>query len=597
MPRFQQQEITVGRVLGRGAFNVVQQVQHISLQPFPGTPSAMEQPLPVTTTHNNPQEDHDGFGDETNRGNRMEQQQHDGIFFQSKSSFRGRAPFTLSGSVAKVNPFLVQNTAQQDDEQYLQWKHYNLHETPSTDTKTTTTSSSSSSNQQHIPSPIDVEHFAPAYPGTRSNNMNANMGTEHQPLSSQHRHDSHCVDIYQDRVFMARQFSSRSGGGNHHSYVIKSIHRQAALDRNDSQLYIKSVMDLVMEAKFLTVLQHTNIISMRAMALTSPFTVDPVDGKYHFFIVLDQLQPETLSMRLNTTWKARLQQVSLTPALTASHTSSLPTAGTKSSRLYTSLFCRRRKPQRRLVPSWRGSASKSPNSSNSNTLGSSNNNSNKKHQFWLERLRVAWQISNALAYLHSQRVAYRDLKPMNVGFALPKKASNLDGDEAAVMETVKLFDFGLAMELNPKEQYPNGTYRHDALFVGSMRYMAPELALSKPYNESCDVYSFGILLWQILAVEKPLEIYAHNRDLFGTKVFHKGVRPQPAAWWPRELKTLLRSAWDANMFARPTMEQVSNTLQDVLFQEMGYCHESEGVVAVGPLGMAPPEPLELQVLG
>jgi serine/threonine protein kinase len=78
---------------------------------------------------------------------------------------------------------------------------------------------------------------------------------------------------------------------------------------------------------------------------------------------------------------------------------------------------------------------------------------------------------------------YRDLKPDNIGF-------DVRGD-------VKLFDFGLSVEITDKHpRTENGLFKLSGN-TGSLRYMAPEVALEKAYNHKVDVYSYGILLWQV----------------------------------------------------------------------------------------------------
>lgn len=105
----------------------------------------------------------------------------------------------------------------------------------------------------------------------------------------------------------------------------------------------------------------------------------------------------------------------------------------------------------------------------------------------LSRTKVAHQIGSALQYLHEKNVVFRDLKPDNVGF-----------DEHG---TVKLFDFGLAREL-PKASSSSEVYCMSGE-IGTVRYMAPEVALCKEYNAKVDVYSWAVLYWQCLTLEKP----------------------------------------------------------------------------------------------
>ena len=60
---------------------------------------------------------------------------------------------------------------------------------------------------------------------------------------------------------------------------------------------------------------------------------------------------------------------------------------------------------------------------------------------------------------------------------------------------LKLFDFGLCTCVK-KHDDDTQTYEMTGN-TGSLRYMAPEVALKQPYNEKADVYSFGIMVWQM----------------------------------------------------------------------------------------------------
>ena len=59
--------------------------------------------------------------------------------------------------------------------------------------------------------------------------------------------------------------------------------------------------------------------------------------------------------------------------------------------------------------------------------------------------------------------------------------------------------------------------------LGTIRYMAPEVANHEPYNEKVDVYSFALITWQMFSCVKPfLEI--RTKDAFYTRVFHQHYR-------------------------------------------------------------------------
>ncbi|CAN0018141.1 unnamed protein product, partial [Scytosiphon promiscuus] len=69
--------------------------------------------------------------------------------------------------------------------------------------------------------------------------------------------------------------------------------------------------------------------------------------------------------------------------------------------------------------------------------------------------------------------------------------------------------------------------------VGSYRYMAPELVRHEPYNTKVDIYSWAILSWEILAIDKP---YAWaTQATFVSRVVAGGERPELPKAWPARL--------------------------------------------------------------
>ena len=132
---------------------------------------------------------------------------------------------------------------------------------------------------------------------------------------------------------------------------------------------------------------------------------------------------------------------------------------------------------------------------------------------------------------------------------------------------VKIFDFGLAKEFDPRSKLADGTYKL-TIDTGSPRYMAPEVALGKTYNATCDVYSFCILLWQILALDTPFDGF--NMSMLQKKVYKGGARPKCDPKWPEALSAILSRGWGSDVAKRPAMDEVAAVLQDDINKNSEY---------------------------
>jgi serine/threonine protein kinase len=168
-----------------------------------------------------------------------------------------------------------------------------------------------------------------------------------------------------------------------------------------------------------------------------------------------------------------------------------------------------------------------------------------------KRLKVAYCIADALEYLHSRHVVFRDLKPANVGFDCN--------------DCVKMFDFGFATSIAPLLNQEYQGYGPLTETCGTRRYMAPEVALKLGYGKEVDVYSFGMLLWEICVLEKPFDSIQSVEE-FHDLVVLCGKRPSlhiDPLWTP-SLKHLMSRCWSTDPLDRPTMVQVKSMLCNVL---------------------------------
>ena len=174
---------------------------------------------------------------------------------------------------------------------------------------------------------------------------------------------------------------------------------------------------------------------------------------------------------------------------------------------------------------------------------------NRKMSFQevLENLK---ELAEALDYMHMRAhpdacILHRDLKPDNIGF-------DADG-------TLKVFDLGLCACVHRSkglsESYsmtPN---------TGSLRYMAPEVAGKRPYNEKVDVYSFGLLAWQITSLQVPFDGIPAGSFV---AAIESGQRPEMKSGWPPLFKDLLTRCWAHLPDDRPSFERIIDDLSDIL---------------------------------
>jgi len=132
--------------------------------------------------------------------------------------------------------------------------------------------------------------------------------------------------------------------------------------------------------------------------------------------------------------------------------------------------------------------------------------------------------------------------------------------------TVKILDFGLAKIVENASVDSNDVYTMSGE-TGSLRYMAPEVADALPYNWAADVYSYGIILWELNAAKKPFE--GLNRESFYERIVHGGERPPLNKKWPQELTNLMSECWDADMHNRPTFRDIVRRLDSLSSEEKG----------------------------
>jgi fused len=96
--------------------------------------------------------------------------------------------------------------------------------------------------------------------------------------------------------------------------------------------------------------------------------------------------------------------------------------------------------------------------------------------------RIAQQLVRALHYIHSNRITHRDMKPQNI-------LMTSDG-------VIKLCDFGFARHMSYKTEVLTS-------LKGTPLYMAPEVVKEEPYNHTADLWSLGVILYELATGTPP----------------------------------------------------------------------------------------------
>jgi serine/threonine protein kinase len=181
-------------------------------------------------------------------------------------------------------------------------------------------------------------------------------------------------------------------------------------------------------------------------------------------------------------------------------------------------------------------------------FGKSNNNKTQTiMNLLLGRIEtVAIGVADAMEYLHDKNIVVRDLKSENVGF---DKEAN-----------VRLFDFGMARDVDDCQ--PGELY-------GTLRYMAPEVLRGEVCGLYSDVYSFGLLLWEVLSLRLPYDTLKRSSDpplKFIQQVAHTHARPPlDSKMIPCEsTRRLIQDCWDIDYLKRPTFQHICTRLRNIL---------------------------------
>ncbi|KAF9985072.1 hypothetical protein BGZ75_003366 [Mortierella antarctica] len=166
---------------------------------------------------------------------------------------------------------------------------------------------------------------------------------------------------------------------------------------------------------------------------------------------------------------------------------------------------------------------------------------------WLTKYRLAWEIASGLDFIHRENIFHTDLHSRNILIDTGGKAL--------------ITDFGLSKSVNKT------IYTTKAGLFGVVPYVAPE-RMQNPsitYNAKCDIYSLGVIFWELSSCVIPFE--AQLQDVMLAVNIIAGVREKTVPGTAVEYEMLYRRCWDGLPQNRPQMEIVLSELVELLASE------------------------------
>ncbi|KAF4657929.1 hypothetical protein FOL47_008233, partial [Perkinsus chesapeaki] len=170
-----------------------------------------------------------------------------------------------------------------------------------------------------------------------------------------------------------------------------------------------------------------------------------------------------------------------------------------------------------------------------------------------EVLRMFTQLCLAIHHVHKQRVIHRDLKSQNVFLHGPSR-------------TVKLGDFGISRVLEQTRDLAR-------TMVGTPYYLSPEIIMEQPYGFKSDVWSMGIILYEMLTLKHPFD--ARNIQHLAVRILNLKFEDPDKTRYTKDVRDTVRVMLTRESEKRPSVEDLLNfpLLRRYVLKELETCND------------------------
>ncbi|GES90497.1 kinase-like domain-containing protein [Rhizophagus clarus] len=156
---------------------------------------------------------------------------------------------------------------------------------------------------------------------------------------------------------------------------------------------------------------------------------------------------------------------------------------------------------------------------------------------YISKIDYLFQIIDGLSIIHDAGKVHKDFHSGNI------LITKVGGDYKMPF----IGDLGMCQPVNKEQSVKKGVY-------GVMPYMAPEVLRGYQYTEAADIYSFGIMMNELMSEEIPYNNIPHDNNL-AIKIC-KGFRPKISEDTPKLIADLIIKCWDAKPVNRPTAKEI-----------------------------------------
>ncbi len=175
-----------------------------------------------------------------------------------------------------------------------------------------------------------------------------------------------------------------------------------------------------------------------------------------------------------------------------------------------------------------------------------------------EAFSIGQQVASALEFAHSRGLVHRDVKPQNI--------------MVTAQGVAKVTDFGIARSLAASQLTRTG------MVIGTVHYFSPEQAQGKPVTPASDIYSLGVILYEMLTAHLPFEA----ENAIGVAMQHISTEPPSLLDYnpslpPRAVSTVLRALEKAPARRYRDSAEFASALADQKSEELG------GTTTLSPL--------------